>query len=78
MNSVEQLLAHPQLGGRRRWTTVESSAGALEVLLPPVTMDGVEPRVDAVPALGEHTARILAELGFDAATIAEWRTRGIA
>ena len=78
MNSVEQLLAHPQLGGRRRWTTVESSAGALEVLLPPVTMDGVEPRVDAVPALGEHTARILVELGFDAATIAEWRTRGVA
>jgi crotonobetainyl-CoA:carnitine CoA-transferase CaiB-like acyl-CoA transferase len=26
-----------------------------------------------VPALGEHTDRILQELGFDAATMARWR-----
>ncbi|HEY0874217.1 MAG TPA: CaiB/BaiF CoA-transferase family protein [Vicinamibacterales bacterium] len=78
MNSVEQLLAHPQLEERRRWTTVGSPAGALEVLLPPVTMDGLEPRMDTLPALGEHTASILAELGFDPATVAEWRTRGVA
>jgi len=27
----------------------------------------------AVPALGEHSDRILRELGFDEATIARWR-----
>lgn len=32
----------------------------------------------APPTLGEHTAMVLAELGFDAATIAAWRTDGSA
>jgi hypothetical protein len=28
-------------------------------------MDGVEPEMGAVPSLGQHTQRILEELGFD-------------
>jgi itaconate CoA-transferase len=32
--------------------------------------------MDAVPALGEHTAPILRELGFDDATIAQLRSDG--
>jgi crotonobetainyl-CoA:carnitine CoA-transferase CaiB-like acyl-CoA transferase len=30
-----------------------------------------------IPALGEHTGKILSELGFDADTIARWRGEGI-
>jgi crotonobetainyl-CoA:carnitine CoA-transferase CaiB-like acyl-CoA transferase len=33
-------------------------------------MQGCEPRMDPIPALGEHTQSILNELGYDAAFIA--------
>ena len=38
---------------------------------PPFNLDGFEPRMDAVPALGEHSAAILAELGFSPLEIQE-------
>ena len=34
-------------------------------------------RMDAVPTLGEHTDRVLAELGYDADTITAWRAEGV-
>ncbi|MBM3819269.1 MAG: CoA transferase [Acidimicrobiia bacterium] len=64
MHSVEEFLTHPQLTARNRWRDTASEAGTLRTLLPPVHTDGVEPVVGAVPALGEHTRAILAELGF--------------
>ncbi|MDE3153770.1 MAG: CoA transferase [Acidobacteriota bacterium] len=77
MNTVEEFVAHPQLAARDRWRTVGSPAGPIRALRPPVTLDGVEPVMNPVPALGEHTDLILGELGFEAATIAEWRGRGV-
>ena len=77
MNSVEQFLEHPQLRERERWKQIDSPAGALDVLLPPVRMNDVEPQMGAVPALGEHTTRVLGELGISAETVAGWRARGI-
>jgi len=44
-------------------------AGELEVLKPPINFSGMEPRLDAIPALGEHGRKILAELGYGAAEI---------
>jgi itaconate CoA-transferase len=73
MNSVAEFVAHPQLDARHRWREIGSPAGTLRALLPPVVLDGVEPVMGPVPALGEHTGSILEELGFDAATIARWR-----
>jgi len=72
-NSVAAFLAHPQLAARGRWTTVDSPAGSLRTLLPPIAIDGVDPVMNAVPSLGQHTDAILREFGFDAATIAAWR-----
>ncbi len=77
MNTVQEFLAHPQLAERERWSTVNSPVGELQALRPPATLDDIEPRMDAVPALGEHTASILAELGVEAATLEGWRARGI-
>jgi crotonobetainyl-CoA:carnitine CoA-transferase CaiB-like acyl-CoA transferase len=73
MNSVEEFVAHPQLDTRGRWRDVGSPAGRIRALLPPVQFEGVDPVMGPIPALGEHTDRILEELGFDAATIARWR-----
>jgi len=77
MNTVREFLDHPQLAARERWRQVESPAGAIRALLPPVDMAGVEPMMGAIPALGAHTDAILRELGFEAATIVEWRRAGI-
>ena len=63
------LWAHPQLAARGRWREVDTSAGPVPTLLPPGSWDDGDPRLDAVPALGQHTDAILAELGLDAAAI---------
>lgn len=77
MNSVKEFLAHPQLAARGRWREIDSPAGALQALVPPMNMENFEPVMGAVPALGQHTEAILEELGFDANTISEWRREKI-
>ena len=54
---------HPQLAARQRWRDVGTPGGPVRALLPPVTVDGREAAMGDVPALGQHTAAILAELG---------------
>ena len=77
MNSMREFLDHPQLAARGRWREVASPAGPLRALIPPFALDGAEPVMGPVPALGEHTDEILGELGYDADTIAVWHERGI-
>jgi itaconate CoA-transferase len=77
MNAVREVLEHPQLTARDRWTEVGSEAGPLRALEPPVTIDGVKPVMGDVPALGQHTGAILEELGFDRETIAGWKKEGV-
>jgi itaconate CoA-transferase len=64
LNDMKEFWAHPQLAARGRWTKVGSPAGPLDAMKPPFNMDGFEPRMGDVPALGQHTRSILAELGF--------------
>ncbi|MHA6804661.1 CaiB/BaiF CoA transferase family protein [Salinifilum ghardaiensis] len=61
MRTLAEFAQHPQLAARDRWREVDSPAGPLHALLPPVTMAGREPRMGAVPALGEHTEEVRAE-----------------
>ena len=63
LNSMESFLQHPQLHERKRLQTVATPCGPLSAFLPAVTVPGVEPVMGSVPAVGEHTASILAELG---------------
>jgi itaconate CoA-transferase len=69
VNTMAEVWQHPQLQARERWREVGSPVGPLPALLPPGTWDE-GPRMDPVPALGEHTASILAELGLSPAEIA--------
>ena len=62
MNDVAAVAAHPQLAARNRWVNVDSPGGEFSALLPPHNLAGAPPRMGAVPALGEHTDEILAEL----------------
>jgi crotonobetainyl-CoA:carnitine CoA-transferase CaiB-like acyl-CoA transferase len=68
VNTMQEVWAHPQLKARKRWREVGSPAGLLPAMLPPGTW-GDGPRMDPVPALGEHTDAILAELGLGSAEI---------
>jgi crotonobetainyl-CoA:carnitine CoA-transferase CaiB-like acyl-CoA transferase len=73
MNSVSQFIRHPQFEARQSWRQVESPAGPVPALIPPVRMRGVDPVMGAIPELGQHSESILAELGFDADTIGQWK-----
>ena len=77
MNSMQEFVGHPQLAARNRWREIDSPAGPLRALVPPVMLDDAEPVMGAVPALGEHTDQILAELGYEPGTISAWRQNGI-
>ena len=76
LNSVAEFVEHPQLTARDCWRDIESPVGPLRALVPPVRMEGVEPVMNAVPSLGQHSQTILEELGFDSDTIARWRKEG--
>ena len=73
MNSVSQFIQHPQLAARNAWREVDSPAGRIPALIPPVRMRGVDPVMRAIPEVGQHSEVILTELGFDAATIRMWK-----
>jgi len=64
VNTMHELWAHPQLEARRRWVSVDTPAGPIPALLPPGASDAFDYRMDAIPALGEHTDAILRELEF--------------
>ena len=64
VNDMHDLWRHEQLQARGRWVQIDSPAGPLPALLPPGLPSNVQPRMDAVPALGQHTRGILAELGY--------------
>lgn len=73
MNDMADLWQHPQLRARNRWVSVDSPAGALPALLPPGVGSADGARMEAIPALGQHTDSILAELGFGQEKIAALR-----
>lgn len=72
-NTVKDVLGHPQLDQRDRWHNVDSPVGPIPSLLDPLESDHWPQRLEAVPALGEHTDAILAELGYSAVEIAQLR-----
>src|SRR5256885_13756921 len=64
LNDMDGFWNHPQLQARGRWAQVASPAGPVRSMKPPFNLDRFEPRMDAIPAVGEHTRAVLAELGY--------------
>ncbi len=77
LNEVSDLWHHPQLAARGRWTQVQTPAGPIPALLPPGIPSDATARMDPVPALGEHTDKVLAELGYDASAISALRAAAV-
>jgi len=76
MNDMAGLWAHPQLQARERWREVGSPAGTIPALLPPGRHSSFDYRMEAVPAVGQHTEAILHSLGRSEADIAALREHG--
>lgn len=72
-NTMQDVWNHPQLAARARWRTVETQNGPVPALLPPGVASDGSARMDPVPALGQHTDSILAELGYAPGDIARLR-----
>ena len=72
VNDMADLWQHPQLQARQRWRSVATPAGEVPALLPPGVNSAFDYRFDPVPAVGEHTQAILAELGLSADDIASF------
>ena len=77
VNTMAGVWAHPQLHARNRWRQVDTPAGPIPALLPPGSWQHAAPRMDAVPALGQHTDAILTRYGYSAAQIAALRADGV-
>ena len=76
MNDMAGLWAHPQLQARERWRQVGSPAGDIPALLPPGRQSAFDYRMDAVPAVGQHSDAILRSLGRSDSEIAALRDAG--
>ena len=77
MNTMQEFCEHAQLSERCRWVEVQSPAGPVRVLLPPVNVEGEKITMGAVPDIGEHTDMILDSLGYAAGQVEELRKSGV-
>ncbi|MEU6448152.1 CaiB/BaiF CoA-transferase family protein [Streptomyces sp. NPDC046979] len=77
VNTLAEVWEHPQLAARGRLHEVATPAGPVPALAPPGPT-GDAPRMDAVPALGEHTRAILGELGLSGDAVDALVEEGVA
>ena len=77
MNDMSEVWDHAQLKARNRWREVDTPVGPIKALLPPGVPDVFEPRMDPIPAIGQHSDAILQELGYDARAVADLRARRV-
>jgi crotonobetainyl-CoA:carnitine CoA-transferase CaiB-like acyl-CoA transferase len=78
VKGLDQVVDHPQLRDRNRWRTIGTENAAVSALLPPATFSDTDLAMGDVPALGQHTLRLLLESGMDATAANDAWTRGIA
>jgi itaconate CoA-transferase len=66
MRPITEVIKHPQMAARQRWTTVDTSAGPVATLRPAVAVPEWPERTERVPALGEHTELVMEWIGMAA------------
>jgi formyl-CoA transferase len=79
INSYADVFADPQIVARGMVVDVEHpTLGAIRALGSPIKLSATPPMVDRrAPRLGEHTAEVLREAGFDDAEVAALSRRGV-
>ncbi|BET09981.1 CaiB/BaiF CoA-transferase family protein [Pandoraea sputorum] len=72
LNEMHDVWQHAQLAARERWANVATPNGTIKAPIPPgmpSASAAFAPRMDPIPALGQHTDAILTELGRTSAQI---------
>ncbi|MFC8816939.1 CaiB/BaiF CoA transferase family protein [Streptomyces rochei] len=77
VSTLAEVWDHPQLAARGRLHEVPTPAGPVPAFAPPGPT-GAAPRMEAVPALGEHTRAVLGELGLSGEEIDALVAAGVA
>ena len=79
INDIGQAFADAQVQARELAVTQTRADGlAIRSVASPIRLSATPPVLrHAPPALGEHTAQVLDELGVDGAAQAAWRARGV-
>ncbi|KAF1019263.1 MAG: Acetyl-CoA:oxalate CoA-transferase [Paracidovorax wautersii] len=79
INDIGQAFDDAQVRARELAVTQRRADGlAIRSVASPLRLSATPPVLrHAPPALGEHTAEVLAELGVDGAALADWRARGV-
>ena len=65
VNDLAGVMEHPQLAHNRLVVDVDSPAGPIPTIGNPFLVDGERRGLGSVPALGEHTADVLGQLGVE-------------
>ncbi|MBT5676235.1 MAG: CoA transferase [Rhodospirillaceae bacterium] len=77
VNTLGEVLDHPQLKARGAIGELTSSVGPLKEFLSPIRVSGEAPVFDHLPDLGEHNEEILQKLGYDAEALARLKQLGV-
>jgi crotonobetainyl-CoA:carnitine CoA-transferase CaiB-like acyl-CoA transferase len=73
VNSVAEVLAHPQMIARHMIQEIDSPVGRVPVMASPLHLSDSPQRLDPVPELGGDNEAILRELGYTDAEIAAFK-----
>ncbi len=77
LRELDEFWEHPQLLARSRVVEVGSPVGPLPALLPAAVNETWPPRLEAIPATGEHTPALLAELGYRPEEVEQFGQDGV-
>ncbi len=77
VNTVGEVLAHPQMKARGMIREIDSPVGKIPVLASPLHLSDSPQRLDPMPDLGGDTDSLLSSLGYGDAEIATLRAKGV-
>lgn len=77
VSAVADLPKHPQHLARNRWRDVAIPGGVMSAMLPPFNLGDAEVRMDAVPALGEHSLAVMEWLGYSSDEVDAMQASGL-
>lgn len=77
ITDIADLATHPQLVERKRWIPTSTPAGDAETVYPPGIPGARRSDLGGVPSVGEHSDKVLGELGCSAEEIVRLRQRQV-